>query len=115
MHAVGDMADGHLLDGHAGPDALPHAPADLAVQFAHAVAGCRQAHGQDRHAEQLVLVIRVPSSQPQKIVAVESQRLVVVGEIAIHQVRTEVIVPRFHRGVGGEDQAWGRQFARLGK
>ena len=41
MNAVGDVADGHLLDGFVRVQAIPHVPADPSVQLAYAVGRAR--------------------------------------------------------------------------
>ena len=63
MNAVGNVADGDLLDRPVGKQALPHLAADPAVQFADAIGRPRGLQGEHRHAERLLLVVRIDSAQ----------------------------------------------------
>ena len=55
VHAVGDRADRHLLDGDVGPHALEHLAADRAVQLGDAVAATGQAQAHHGHVEAIVV------------------------------------------------------------
>ena len=103
MDAVGDVADGHLLHRLARPEALPHLPADLAVQFAHAVGRAGMFQAQHGHAESFVLVLRVHLAQRHHFVQRNLQLAHDLHQRVGNQVPPEAVVARLHRGVGGED------------
>ena len=51
VHAVGDAGDRHLLDGHVGPEAGEHLPADVGVELGHGVGAAGQAQAHHGHVE----------------------------------------------------------------
>ena len=115
MHAIGDMTDGDFGFRHAGPERLPHLPADIAVKAADAVAGGGHAQRQHGHAEFLGLVGRVAAAQSHKLGARNAQAADVIRQVAIQEAGLEVIVAGGDRCMGGEDQLRGGGFAGFGE
>ena len=54
---------GTCSTGLSGIEAVPHVPADAAVQFAHGVGGARELQRQHGHAERLLQVLRIHPAQ----------------------------------------------------
>src|ERR1039457_6983411 len=81
MHPVGDVTDGDLILRHAGPNGFPHAAADLAVEFADAIAGRRRAQRKDGHAELLIGGLRVLAPQPVELRGSQPQAANVLAEV----------------------------------
>ena len=103
MNAVGDVADGHLLDGFAGIEALPHVAADLAVQFADGVGGAGKFQRQNGHAERLVAVAGFHAAQAHEIVGGEGELGAILLHRVIYQAGGEAVVARLDRRVRGEN------------
>ncbi len=51
MDSIGDGGDGHIIRLFFGPEEIPHAPADPAVQLGDGVATTGIAQGKNGHAE----------------------------------------------------------------
>src|SRR5574341_501365 len=115
MDAVSDVADGNLFFGHAGPQRPPHPARDLPVQPAYAITRLSQSQREHGHAERLSVVVRILSSQRQKIAERQAETVGVLGEVTFHQIRLEVIVARGYGSVRGEDQSRGSGLARFGE
>ncbi|MNK51500.1 hypothetical protein D3C87_704090 [compost metagenome] len=113
VDAVGDRGDGHLGLGDAGPEVVPDAAGDLAMQLAHAVGLTREAQGQDGETEERGAGGLVVAAERHELFAVEAKRAPEAVEVALHHVEGERVVARGDRGVRGEDGVGGRGFQRL--
>ena len=105
VHAVGHVADRHVVDGAIGPQRGPHLAGDLAVAAADAVARAARVQGELRHAERLALVLGARAAEAQDRVEVDAD---LVGERAqrlAHELGLVGVVAGRHRRVRGEDRA----------
>ncbi len=103
VDAVGDVADGHLVRRAVGIQAMPHAPADAAVQLTDGVGCARILERQHCHAKRLRVVPGIDAPQPQNLLPRRRQSRPEPVQRVIHQARREPVVARLHRRVGGED------------
>ena len=113
MHAVGDRADGDFFDGDFGPDGLPHAARDIAVEGGDAVAMPGGAEGEHGHAKVLMRVALGDLAQVKELVAGEAELGVVAAQVAFDDIGVKGIVAGGNGGVGGKDVGSGDQFQRL--
>ena len=74
VHAVGDRADRHLLDGDVGPHAVEHLAADRAVQLGDAVAATGEAQTHHRHVESVVVRLVGSLADRHQLVERDAQR-----------------------------------------
>ena len=113
MDAVGHVSDRDVALGRCGPDVLPHAARDFAVQAADAVGEPAAAQGEDGHRERFVLVGDVLAPQGHETLHVEAELLVVSREVVLHQLDVKVVDAGGNGRVGGEQMARGHSFASL--
>jgi hypothetical protein len=100
MHAVGHVADRHLVPRPAGEQRLEEPPAHLPVQLADAVDATTRPDGEEGHVEHVFLGA---GAEFQKALQRNPQFRGVLGQVFAHEVRGEPIEARCHRRVGGED------------
>ena len=62
VNAVGDVADGHFIDGHV-VFFPPHFTADCAVQLTDPIGGTSRVEGEHGHAELLGIVLRIETAK----------------------------------------------------
>src|SRR6476620_5642125 len=110
VDAVGDVPDRHILNRTLGPDATPHLAGHLAVLLAHAVAVIGQAHRYGRHVE--VVAGLIEAAHRIERIPADSELRPEVTEVAIHQLRAEMVVPSRDRRVRRKDS--GRRDKLLG-
>ena len=103
VHAVGDVADRHVLLGEVRVQRLPHSPRDHAVQGADAVGVPRQLQCQHGHAERLVRIGGIHPAQPHEVIEREMQPFADLAEVLLDQAGGKAIVSGSDRRVGGED------------
>ena len=75
VHAVGDVADGHLVGGALGPQRPPHLPGDVAVDRRHGVGVPARPQGQHGHAEVFALVVGIDATEAHEVVLGQAERL----------------------------------------
>ena len=75
VHAVGDMADGHLFLRLARIQAGPHGAGNFAVQRGNRVGAARKLQPQHGHAEILVRIARIFAAQRHQPVMRQAQSL----------------------------------------
>ena len=105
MDAVGDVADGHLVDRAIGPQGGPHLARDLAVAAADAVARAARVQGELRHAEGLAVVVGARAPEPDDGVEVDADLAGQRAQRVDDQLGLVGVVARGHRGVRGEHGA----------
>jgi hypothetical protein len=104
VDAVSDMTDRNFGFGQAGPDGIPHAAADGAMQLADGVAVSSEAEGEDGHAEIFVIVIGILAAERQEIAAADAEAVIKSGEVVIHEAGGEIVVSCRYGRVSGKDQ-----------
>jgi hypothetical protein len=104
VHAVGDRADRHLVDGHVGPQPGEHLAADLPVQLGDAVGAATEPQAHDGHVELVVgLVVAVPRLiSVSKVVPHDGGE---GAEVLFHQLALEAVDAGRHGRVRGEHAA----------
>ena len=102
VHAVGDMADGHLVGGALGPQRPPHLPGYVAVDRRHGVGVPARPQGQDGHAEVFALVVGIDATEAHEVVLGQAERFAQRPDVLFDQRCREAIVPGGNRRVGGE-------------
>ena len=105
VDAVGDVADGHLVDRAIGPQRGPHLARDLAVAAADAVARAARVQGELRHAEGLAVVVGARAPEPDDGVEVDADLAGQRAQRLDDQLGLVGVVARGHRGVRGEHGA----------
>ena len=103
MHAIGDVADWQFIAHLLGPDVLPHAAGDVAVQLADSIGKMGETQAEDGHRKGRGGIARRPA------VVDEIPRINAGGglegfEVGFHQVHREGFIPGRDRRVGGEDR-----------
>ena len=104
VHAVGDVADRHLLDGAIGPQVAPHPARDLAVAAADAVRGAARAQRELAHPERLALVLGPRPAQADDLHRVDAHRRRQPRERLDDLLGGVGVVPGRDRRVRGEDR-----------
>src|SRR5690606_10122832 len=114
VDAVRHVGYGHLVDGNAGPQARPYAPARLAMQLRDAVPLGREAQRQGRHAEDVAPTM-VGTRQVLELLGAEPQLLPIAVEALPRKVEAEGIVTRSDGRVDGEHGVGRHQLTSLGE
>ena len=73
MHAVGDMADGHLILGLPPKQTSPHGPRDFTVQSRDGIGATGESQSEHCHAKKFVRIVRVLASEAEQAVLREAQ------------------------------------------
>ncbi len=115
VHAVGDRADGYLVDGHAGPQGSEHRPADLPVQPRHGVGAPGQAQAHDGHVERGIRRLAGLVAKCHEVVEGHPALGGPGLEVTAHEGAREAVDAGGHRRVGGEDAGGARGFQGLGE
>src|SRR5208337_4917906 len=98
------MSDRDFVQRPAGEQRLEDAPADLAVQAAHAVDRPAPADRQICHVETFRRVVRVLAAQGQQIVECYAESLLgITAEVLLDKGRRETVKAGGHGSVGGEE------------
>src|SRR5690242_12729558 len=103
MDTIGDIADGHLFHGLVGIKALPHMPADSAMQLANPVGGARKLQGQYGHTEGLLGVLWIHPPELHNLLERRGHLPTKPLHRVIHQVRTETVMPGLNRSMRSEN------------
>ena len=85
VDTVGHVPDRNLVRGPFRPEAVPHAPADAAVQRRDAVGVAAQLEGQDGHAELLRRILRLDPPKSEKVILGESAGVAQRPQVLLHE------------------------------
>ena len=86
----------------------PHPPRNVAVKLAHGVGPPRDLEPDDRHAERLVLVLRLDAAQAHELLVADAELIAQRAQMLFDQAAVKPVVAGRHRRVRGEDRAAGQ-------
>ena len=96
VNAVGDMADGDLLDRLVRIQAMPHVPADAPMQFADGIGRAGELQRQHRHAKRLLVVLRIDPAQLHQLGERRRHLRAEPVQRIVHQIRAEAVMAGLH-------------------